>query len=203
MLWGQMSIWGHLGHWGQKVIFTKNAITSPCYIAWSYMVTLTYPLASDPLSHLQDQQASWGQSGVEVSKPAGYAVCDGNVSSSFFLSCFFLSSFFLSGNTSFSHTSRHPIQTKLGQSDQYLDHYSGTNDDGVRGHDGVTGVKKVIFTKKASSPSECVALTRDLCICISLTSFTKVITLKINPGSFGVTGVKRSFWPLWPQMTPD
>ena len=29
MLWGQMSIWGH---WGQ-VIFTKNAMTHPCYIA--------------------------------------------------------------------------------------------------------------------------------------------------------------------------
>ena len=106
-----------------------------------------------------------------------------------------VSSFFLSGNTSFSHTSLHPIQTKLGQSDQYLDHYSGTNDDVVRGHDGVTGVKKVIFTKKASSPTECVALTRDLCICISLTPSTKVITLKIHPGSFGVTGVKRSFSP--------
>ena len=47
------------------------------------MVTLTYPLASDPLSW--DQQATWGQSGVEVSKPAGYAVCDGIVSSSFFV----------------------------------------------------------------------------------------------------------------------
>ena len=53
-----------------------------------------------------------------------------------------------SGNTSFSHTSLHPILTKLGQSDQYLDHYSGTNDDGVRGHDGVTGVKKVISPKR-------------------------------------------------------
>ena len=99
----------------------------------------------------------------------------------------------LSGNTSFSHTSLHPILTKLDQSDQYLDHYSDTNDDGVRGHDGVTGVEKVIFTKKASSPSEYVALTRDLCICISLTSSTKVISLKIHPGSFEVTGVKRSF----------
>ena len=82
---------------------------------------------------------------------------------SFFLLSFFLLSFFLATRL-FSHTSLHPIQTKLGQSDQYLDHYSGSNDDGVRGHDGVTGVKKVIFTKKASSPTECVALTRDLCI---------------------------------------
>ena len=59
----------------------------------------------------------------------------------------------------------------------------------------VTGVKNVIFTKKASGPTECVALTRDLCICISLTPSTKVITLKIHPGSLGVTGVKRSFSP--------
>ena len=105
------------------------------------------------------------------------------------------SSFFLSGNTSFSHTSWHPIQTKLGQSDQYLDHYSGTNDDGVRGHNGVTGVKNVVFTKKASSPTECVALMRDSCMCISLTPSTKVITLKIHLGSLGVAGVKRSFSP--------
>ena len=101
----------------------------------------------------------------------------------------------LSGNTSFSYTSRHPILTKLGQRDRYLDHYSGTNNGGVRGHDGVTRVKKVIFTKKASSPTEYLALTGDLCICISLTPSTKVITLKIHPGSLGVTGVKRSFSP--------
>ena len=107
------------------------------------------------------------------------------MSSSFF--------FLLSGNTSFSHTSLHSILTKLDQSDRYLDHYSGTDNGGVRGHDGVTGVKKVIFTKKASSPTEYLALMRDLCICISLTPSTKVMVLKINPGSFGVTGVKRSF----------
>ena len=79
-----------------------------------------------------------------------------------FLSFFLEKSFFLSGNTSFSHTSLHPILTKLGQSDRYLDHYSHTKDGGVRGHPGVTGVKKVIFTKKASSPSDYIALTRDL-----------------------------------------
>ena len=160
----------------------------------------------------------------------------------FLLSFFFLSFFLLSGNTSFSHTSLHPILTKLSQSDRYLDHYSGTDNGGVRGHDGVTGVKKVIFiikasspteylaltrdlcicssltplyksygpkklsgviwghwgqkfifTKKASSPSDYVALTRDLCICSSLTPSTKVMVLKKCPGSFGVTGVKRSF----------
>ena len=39
-------------------------------------------------SHLRNKQGNWGQSGVDVLKPAGYAVCDGNMSSSFF---FFLS----------------------------------------------------------------------------------------------------------------
>ena len=98
-----------------------------------------------------------------------------------------------SGNTSFSHISLHPILTKLGHNDRYLDHYSGTKDGGVRGHHGVTGVKKVICTKKASSPSDYVALTRDLCICSSLTPSTKVMVLKNCQGSFGVTGVKSSF----------
>ena len=100
-----------------------------------------------------------------------------------------------SGNTSFSHTSQRSILTKLGESDQYLDHYSDTNNDVVSGHRGVTEVKKVIFTKKASSPTEYVALTCDLCIHISLTPSTKVMVLKIHPGSFGVTGVKSSFSP--------
>ena len=113
-----------------------------------------------------------------------------------FLSSFFF--FFLlllssSGNTRFSHISLHPILTKLGHNDRYLDHYSGTKDGGVRGHHGVTGVKKVICTKKASSPSDYVALTRDLCICSSLTPSTKVMVLKNCQGSFGVTGVKSSF----------
>ena len=110
------------------------------------------------------------------------------MSSSFFF--FLLSS---SGNTRFSHISLHPILTKLGHNNRYLDHYSGTKDGGVRGHHGVTGVKKVICTKKASSPSDYVALTRDLCICSSLTPSTKVMVLKNCQGSFGVTGVKSSF----------
>ena len=59
----------------------------------------------------------------------------------------------------------------------------------ICGHRG----QKVIFTKKDTSPSEYVALTRNLRTCISLIPSTKVMVLKIHPGSFGVTGVKRSF----------
>ena len=114
-----------------------------------------------------------------------------SMSSFFFLSFFF----FLSGNTPFSHTSQNSILTKLGQSDQTVDHYSGTNKDGVKGHVGVTRVKKEvkkgsIFTKKESTPTDYVALTRDLCIYISLNPSTKVMVLKKYQGSFGVTGVK-------------
>ena len=159
------------------MIFTKNALPLLCYQVYSCNSYTCITFAG--------KQGNWGQSGVDVSKPAGYAVCDGNMSSSSF--------FLLSGNTSFSHTSLHPILTKLSQSDRYLDHYSGTDDGGVRGHDGVTGIKKVIFIKKASSPTEYLALTRDLCICSSVTPSTKVMVLKNCQGSFGVTGVKSSF----------
>ena len=36
-------------------------------------------------SHLRNKQGNWGQSGVGVLKPAGYAVCDGNMSSFYFI----------------------------------------------------------------------------------------------------------------------
>ena len=67
------------------------------------------------------------------------------------------------------------------------------HDPGVKGHVGVTGVKKVIFTKNATSPTDYRVWSCDSCTCISLTPSTKVMGLKIHPGSFGVTGVKRSF----------
>ena len=132
----------------------------------------------------------WGHWGQKV-MPTGYADCVGNISSFFFFFFFFFLLLSSSGNTSFSHTSLHPILTKLGHSDRYLDHYSGTKDGGVRGHYGVTGVEKVIFTKNATSSTDNIAVTRDLCICSSLTPSTKVMVVKIRPGSFGVTGVEK------------
>ena len=82
-------------------------------------------------SHLRNKQGNLGQSGVDVLKPAGYAVCDGNMSSSFFL-----------------------------------------------------------LTMIASS-STCLIgclpnLVRSMCGCKA----TKLMGLKIHPGSYGVTGVK-------------
>ena len=60
----------------------------------------------------------------------------------------------------------------------------------LRGH---WGQKEYFSRKKASSPSGYVALTRDFRICINLTHSTKVMILKIRPGSFGATRIKRSF----------
>ena len=48
------------------------------YVTKYFHVILTFA------SHLRDKQGNVGQSGVDVSKPAGYAVCDGNMSSSYF-----------------------------------------------------------------------------------------------------------------------
>ena len=67
---------------------------------------------------------------------------------------------------------------------------------GVKCQSGVIwghGGQMFIFLKKASNPSDYVALNQDLCICSSLTPSTKVMVVKKCPGSFGVTGVKRSF----------
>ena len=188
-------IWGHRG---QILIFTKNALPLLCY--------QVYSCNSYTCITFVGKQGNWGQSGVDVSKPAGYAVCDGNMSSypagaaagscfllvSFFFFLLLSSSFFFWQHAFFTHFPTSYF-AKLGHNDRYLDHYSGTKDGGVRGHHGVTGVKKVICTKKASSPSDYVALTRDLCICSSLTPSTKVMVLKNCQGSFGVTGVKSSF----------
>ena len=48
----------------------------------------------------------------------------------------------------------HSILAKLDLNDQYLDRYSHTNNDGVKGHLGVTGVKNFTFTKIAISSTD-------------------------------------------------
>ena len=58
---------------------------------------------------------------------------------------------------------------------------------------GSQGVKKAIFTKIAISSTDHMVWSCDSCILISYIPSTKVMVVKIHPGSFGVTGVKRSF----------
>ena len=56
-----------------------------------------------------------------------------------------------------------------------------------RGHRGQKGN----FTENATPRTHYIALARDSCILTILTSSTKVITLQISLGSFGVTGVEK------------
>ena len=137
-----------------------------------------------PPTYVMGSKVNLGSSGI-LKKGQGSCPCKSTA-------CLVSSSFCQHVNISYM---LHSILTKLGLNDQYLDRYSHTNNDGVRGHDGVTGVTKVIFTKIAISPSDNMVWSRDSCIYISLTPSIKVIGLKIHPGSLGVTGVKRSFSP--------
>ena len=86
-----------------------------------------------------------------------------------------------------------PILTRLGHKYPLTIPFMSYDQIGGKGHVGVTGVKKVIFTKYATPPTDYRVWSCDSCICISLTPSTKLISLKNHPGSFGVTGVKRSF----------
>ena len=163
---------------------------------------LYIPVIHTLASHFWHQQGNWGQSGVDVSKPAGYAVCDGSICLVLILpaqpqdTVFFsilLSSFLFLATRLFHILPYIRFWPNLVKVTGTLTTTQAQTNGGVRGHDGVTGVKKVIFIKKASSPTEYLALTRDLCICSSLTPSTKVMVLKNCQGSFGVTGVKSSF----------
>ena len=78
------------------------------------------------------------------------------------------------------------------QLDTLYKSYGSRNSPGVIwGHKG----QKVIFTKNAISPTDYMLWSCDLCILISYIPSTKVMGLEIQSGSFGVTGVKRSFSP--------
>ena len=55
-----------------------------------------------------------------------------------------------------------PILTKLGHKYRLTTPIMSHDQIGVRGHVGVTGVKKVIFTKNATPPTDYVAWSRDL-----------------------------------------
>ena len=133
-------------------------------------------------SHLQNKQGNWGQSGVDVSQPAMYAVCDGNMSSyparaagqglilhqllSSFFFFFFLLLSSICQHANISDTLG-PIMLILCQSNKSVNAHFWHDRFGVKGHDGVTGVKKVIFTKIAISSTGHMVWSCDSCILIS------------------------------------
>ena len=103
----------------------------------------------------------------------------------------FLSSSSVNTSKSYISDMTWPILTRLGHKYRLTIPFMSHDQIRVKGHVGVTGVKKVIFTKNATSPTDYRVWSCDSCTCISLTPSTKVMGLKIHPGSFGVTGVKK------------
>ena len=134
----------------KRFFFTKNAVTS------SIRLTLPVPLTKGAVSsslHIRCKR-----------------MCP--VSLAFFLHsrsrrlCFVSVRFLSSVNISKSYISdmTWPILTRLGHKYRLTIPFMSYDQIGVKGHVGVTGVKKVIFTKKVSSPTGYVAWSRDLCI---------------------------------------
>ena len=106
----------------------------------------------------------------------------------------FLSSSSVNTSKSYISDMTWPILTRLGHKYRLTIPFMSHDQIRVKGHVGVTGVKKVIFTKNATSPTDYRVWSCDSCTCISLTPSTKVMGLKIHPGSFGVTGVKKDIF---------
>ena len=87
MLWGQMLIWGHLGSLGSKSHFHHKCYNlSMLHIMtiYSYKVLISICFRSSVtfVGSVTDNLGS--VRGQCLKSPAGYAVCDGNVSSSSF-----------------------------------------------------------------------------------------------------------------------
>ena len=162
MLWGQMSIWGHLK--SQRRL---------CPDLFPDLVSYTVAVC-DCVFLLYDFLHS-----------RSLRLCISSVR--------FLSSSSSSVNTSKSYISdmTWPILTRLGHKYRLTIPFMSHDQIRVKGHVGVTGVKKVIFTKNATSPTDYRVWSCDSCTCISFIPSTKVMGLKIHPGSFGVTGVKK------------
>ena len=75
-----------------------------------------------------------------------------------------------------------PILTRLGHKYRLTTPFMSHDQIRVKGHVGVTGVKKVIFTKNATSPTNYRVWSCDSCTCISLTPLYKSYGSKNSPG---------------------
>ena len=170
-------IWGH---WGQKVIFTKDATSPTDYMAWS----------CNSCIYIHKLETLYSIHGVKVNLGSLPPANIMRLCPDLFPDLVSSSS---SVNTSKSYISdmTWPILTRLGHKYRLTIPFMWHDQIRVKGHVGATGVKKVIFTKNATSPTDYRVWSCDSCTCISLTPSTKVMGLKIHPGSFGITGVKK------------
>ena len=119
-----------------------------------FLLLLLYPAGAAAGSYIASVSSS------------SYTVAVGDLHSRSRRLCFVSVRFLSSVNISKSYISdmTWPILTRLGHKYRLTIPFMSYDQIRVKGHVGVTGVKKVIFTKKISSPTGYVAWSRDLCI---------------------------------------
>ena len=160
MIWVKYKFGVIWGNRGQNVIFSKNATSAIEYMVLSalcnimypcYHVTHKYALTWDSQLHSSVQ----GQLGITSAdrvrrlwrQHSSYPV--GVSDRVLYLTRFFLSFFLSSGNTSKTYIfdMPRPISTKLGHKNPWPMAFMSYDQSGIKGHIGVTGVKKVISLK--------------------------------------------------------
>ena len=106
----------------------------------------------------------------------------------------FLSSSSVNTSKSYISDMTSPILTRLGHKYPLTIPFMSHDQIRVKGHVGVTGVKKVIFTKNATSPTDYRVWSCDSCTYISLTPLYKSYGSKNSPGViWGHRGQKGHF----------
>ena len=127
-------IWGH---WGRKVIFAKNALTRPWYIAWPYDSYMSISLR--PSIFVSGSNVNLGS--TRGSPRQGTPSVTATNSSSFFLLSFFLA-------TRLFHILLYILfRPNLVKETSTLTTTQAQTMMGSKVTGGFTGVKKVIFTK--------------------------------------------------------
>ena len=139
-------IWGHRG---QKVIFTKNA-TSTDYMAW----------LCNSCIYIHKLETLYSIHGVKVNLGSHPPANIMRLCPDLFPDLLLLSTLQLT----YISDMPWPILTRLGHKYRLTIPFMSYVQIGVKCHVGVTGVKKVIFTKNATSSTDYVAWSHDLCM---------------------------------------
>ena len=139
----------------QGIIFSKHAVTFSCHIAWLWNSNMCISLrSSNYFVKLEVNLGSFGVTGVifNVSTTHGSSSSSSSSSSSVNISKSYISDM------------AWPILTRLGHKYRLTIPFMSHDQIRVKGHVGVTGVKKVIFTKNATLSTNYVAWSCNLCM---------------------------------------
>ena len=166
---GSFGVTGVKRSFSAKMLLLLQNTWCYLYVTQCIYVAHKYALTWDSLLH------SMGQGQLEITSSGRVShlwwqmclVKLGGMPPNLLLSCdFFLSFFFLLTICFFFHM-LHAILTKLGQNDQWVSGYKSYQQFDLKGHVGVTGVKKVIFTENATPPTCFIGFWRNLVRSIS------------------------------------